>query len=170
MKQLTCEMCGGTDLLKQDGVFVCQTCGTKYSIEEAKKMMVEGTVEVTGTVKVDNSGSVSNYLMMAKNAYDAGNKKEAETYCNKIIEVEPNNHEAWLLKGISAGWQSTLANLRIEESVNCFAKAIDNAPDEEKETIKKQAADELESLSFALVSLTCNNYAKNATEKMQVRL
>ena len=44
MKQLTCEMCGSTDLMKQDGVFVCQSCGTKYSVEEAKKMMVEGTV------------------------------------------------------------------------------------------------------------------------------
>ena len=46
MKQLTCEMCGSTDLMKQDGVFVCQSCGTKYSVEEAKKMMVEGTVQV----------------------------------------------------------------------------------------------------------------------------
>lgn len=25
MKQLTCEMCGSTDLMKQDGVFVCQS-------------------------------------------------------------------------------------------------------------------------------------------------
>ena len=41
MKQLTCEMCGSTDLIKQDGVFVCQTCGCKYSIEEAKKMLIE---------------------------------------------------------------------------------------------------------------------------------
>jgi len=40
MKQLTCELCGGTDLIKQDGVFVCQNCGTKYSVEEAKKMMI----------------------------------------------------------------------------------------------------------------------------------
>ncbi len=46
MKPLTCEMCGSTNLLKQDGVFVCQSCGTKYSVEEAKKMMVEGTVAV----------------------------------------------------------------------------------------------------------------------------
>ena len=37
-------MCGSTDLMKQDGVFVCQSCGTKYSVEEAKKMMVEGNV------------------------------------------------------------------------------------------------------------------------------
>lgn len=37
MKQLTCEMCGSTDLIKEDGVFVCQACGIKYSVEEAKK-------------------------------------------------------------------------------------------------------------------------------------
>ena len=39
MKQLTCEMCGSTDLMKQDGVFVCQVCGTKYTLEEAKRAM-----------------------------------------------------------------------------------------------------------------------------------
>lgn len=37
MKKITCEMCGSADLLKQDGVFVCQNCGTMYSVEEAKK-------------------------------------------------------------------------------------------------------------------------------------
>ena len=35
-------MCGNTDLLKNDGVFICQSCGTKYSVEEAKKMIVDG--------------------------------------------------------------------------------------------------------------------------------
>ena len=78
MKQLTCEMCGSTDLIKQDGVFVCQTCGCKYSVEEARKMMIEGTVEVTGTVKVDNSDAIENYLKMARNALDANNNEEAE--------------------------------------------------------------------------------------------
>ena len=58
MKRLTCEMCGSTDLVKQDGFFVCQTCGTKYSVEEAKKMMIEGTVDVQGTVKVDRSDNM----------------------------------------------------------------------------------------------------------------
>ncbi len=58
MKRLACEMCGSTELIKQDGVFVCQSCGCKYSVEEAKKMMIEGTVNVTGTVKVDNSSLI----------------------------------------------------------------------------------------------------------------
>lgn len=43
MKQLTCEMCEGTNLIKIDGSFTCQSCGTKYSVEEAKKMMLEET-------------------------------------------------------------------------------------------------------------------------------
>ncbi len=160
MKQLTCEMCGSTDLVKQDGVFVCQSCGTKYSIEEAKKMMVEGTVEVAGTVKVDNTDKIENYLMMAENAYDASNQKEAESYCNKIIEIDPDHYQAWFLKGKAAGWQSTLANIRIEESVNCFVKAIENAPEDKVEEIKKKSAEETERLSVALVTLCCNNYAK----------
>lgn len=160
MKQLTCEMCGGTDLIKQDGVFVCQNCGMKYSTEEAKKMMIEGTVEVTGTVKVDDSSKIDNYYTMAENAYDAGNKQEAENYCNKIIEIDPTNYKAWFLKGKAAGWQSTLRNIRIEESVNCFTKAIDNSPEDQIEAIKKEAAAKISSLSKALMSLCCDNFAK----------
>ena len=49
-------MCGSTDLVKKEGLFECQSCGTKYSVEEAKKMMVEGTV------KVDNSDYIKNFL------------------------------------------------------------------------------------------------------------
>lgn len=51
MKQLTCEVCGSTDLIKQDGVFVCQACGCKYSVEDARKMMIEGAVSIEGAVK-----------------------------------------------------------------------------------------------------------------------
>ena len=159
MKRLTCEMCGSTDMLKQDGVFVCQTCGTKYSVEEAKKMMIEGTVNVSGTVKVDNTDKIKNYIEMAKSAYDADNKSEAESYCNRILEIEPENYEAWFLKGKAAGWQSTLANIRIEESVQCFSKAIDYAPEEKVSYIKNNAAKEVSLLSTAMVSLTCNNFA-----------
>ncbi len=158
MKQLTCEMCGSTDLLKQDGVFVCQTCGTKYSVEEAKKMMIEGTVNVSGTVKVDNTDKIKNYLEMANSAYEAGNKNEAESYCNRIIEIEPQNYEAWFMKGKAAGWQSTLANIRIEESVQCFSKAVDYAPEDKVDEIKNEAASEISSLSTALVGLPCNNF------------
>lgn len=94
MKQLTCEMCGSTDLVKQDGFFVCQTCGTKYSVEEAKKMMIEGTVDVQGTVKVDNSQFVEKYLANARRAMDKTDWEEAEKYYNLVEQNSPNNIEA----------------------------------------------------------------------------
>ena len=96
MKQLTCEMCGSTDLIKQDGVFVCQSCGIKYSVEEAKKMMVEveGTVEVTGTVKVDTSDELENLYQIARRARDAENADNASRYYDMILIKDPTSWEA----------------------------------------------------------------------------
>lgn len=36
---LTCELCGSTNFLKDQGVFVCQECGCKYTLEEAREIM-----------------------------------------------------------------------------------------------------------------------------------
>lgn len=94
MKQLTCEMCGGTDLMKQDGAFVCQNCGMKYSVEEAKKMMIEGTVDVQGTVKVDNTAFVERYLQNAHRALMKEDWEEVEKYYNMVEQNAPDNMEA----------------------------------------------------------------------------
>lgn len=95
MKQLTCEMCGSTDLMKQDGVFVCQSCGTKYSVEEARKMMVEGTVDVTGsTVKVDTSAELANLYQIARRAKDDNNGANAAKYYDMILVKDPTSWEA----------------------------------------------------------------------------
>lgn len=95
MKQLTCEMCGATDLLKQDGVFVCQSCGTKYSVEEAKKMMIEGTVDVSGSkVKVDSSEEIENLYQIARRAKDSNNSENAAKYYDMILMKDPYSWEA----------------------------------------------------------------------------
>ena len=94
MKQLTCEMCGSTELIKQDGFFVCQTCGCKYSVEEAKKMMIEGTVDVQGTVKVDNTAFVQKYLANARRAKEKEDWPETEKYYNMVEQNDPTNIEA----------------------------------------------------------------------------
>lgn len=96
MKQLKCEMCGGTDLIKQDGVFVCQSCGVKYSVEEAKRMMVEieGTVEVKGTVKVDSSDGLNNLYQLARRAKESENNDNAAKYYDLILIKDPTSWEA----------------------------------------------------------------------------
>ncbi len=94
MKQLVCEMCGSTDLIKSDGVFVCQSCGCKYSVEEAKKMMIEGTVEVQGTVKVDSSEELKNLYEVARRAKDTDNVEQAITFYEQILMKDPHSWEA----------------------------------------------------------------------------
>ena len=143
MKRLTCEVCGSTDMIKKDGLFECQSCGCKYSIEEVRKMMIEGMVEVTGTVKVDNSDAIVNYLKIAKSALEGGNMKDAEDYCKKILEMDTDAWEAWLIRGKAAGWQSTLAAGRLQEVVYCFTKAIMLCPKDVVEILKDDCRNEL---------------------------
>ena len=94
MKSLTCEMCGSTNLIKNEGVFVCQSCGTKYSVEEAKKMMIEGSVNVEGTIKIDNSNELQNLYEIARRAKITDNIEQAEKYYDKILVCDPNSWEA----------------------------------------------------------------------------
>lgn len=99
MKQLTCEMCGSTDLIKQEGVFVCQSCGCKYSVDEAKKMMVEGTVQVQGTVQIDKSEKFTNLYQMARNALCDRNFNDAYAYSSEAMIINADHAE---LIGIQA--------------------------------------------------------------------
>lgn len=94
MKALTCEMCGSTNLIKEDNVFVCQSCGTKYSAEEAKRMMVEGTVDVKGTVKLDLSDEVKNLYEIARRAKESNNSESAVRYYDMVLVKDPNSWEA----------------------------------------------------------------------------
>ncbi len=125
MKRLTCEMCGGTDLVKDDGVFVCQNCGCKYSIEEARKMMVEGVVEVKGTVSIETDQAIAHNLELARTANKSDNYAQAETYADKVIGMDAGNLEAWFIKGHSANYQSTYGNDRLAEALNCYIKVIE---------------------------------------------
>lgn len=122
MKRLTCEMCGSTDLVKQEGVFVCQSCGCKYSVEEAKKMMVEGMVSI------DHSGELERYKKLMMDAYSAGNLDETLKYANKVLELDEVNYWAELCKGTSIMWKSTTRNNRIAEGVSYWNYALKHVP------------------------------------------
>lgn len=119
MKQLVCEMCGSTDLIKEGGVFVCQSCGCKYSVEEAKKMMVEGVVSV------DKSDDARRFLDLARQARKASNNSKAEDYASQVLEIDTNNYEAWFIQGSAIGWQASIANDRYQEAFSCFNKMLE---------------------------------------------
>lgn len=144
MKRLTCEMCGGTDLIKQDGVFVCQNCGMKYSVEDAKKMMIEGTVDVKGTVKVDTSGELENLYQIARRAKDDNNGENAAKYYDMILLKDPTSWEASFYVVYFKALECKIAQIRsaaISVS-NCEKNVLmlirDNVPEDEQADAVKE--------------------------------
>lgn len=100
MKQLTCEMCGGTDLIKQDGVFVCQSCGCKYSVEEAKKMMIEGNVDVSGsTVKIDNSAEIEYLNDKLNRSVEIKDYDSMLRISDELLRINKDNPDALFIYG-----------------------------------------------------------------------
>ena len=90
---IKCEICDSSNLLKQDGVFVCQDCGARYTTEEIRKMVtdvapvapapVEKTVPVEEKPKKDEE--IAQLLEWARDAYKAGNKGAGDTYLDKAV-------------------------------------------------------------------------------------
>ena len=156
MAALVCDLCGGKLMMKAGGIAACDSCGMEHGADRIK----EKVQEIRGVVKVDSSHMIENYLEMARNAKDSGNNTEAETYCNRIIEIDPSNHHAWMLKGEAAAWQSTLQDSRIGEGVNSFIRGINCAPEDEKNNLIDYAKEQIKSLSSAMLSLRANRFAK----------
>ena len=105
MKALVFELCGGNDVVKRDGYFICQNCGTKYSLEEAKKIILEGKVDVSGsTIKVDESESIERNLLIARRAIQKKDWKEAEEYYSNVEQYDPTNTEAFLYCSFAKVW------------------------------------------------------------------
>ena len=160
MKQLTCEMCGGTDLIKQDGVFLCQNCGMKYSVEEAKKMMIEGTVDVQGTVKVDNSAFVEKYLANARRARQKEDWEETEKYYNMVEQNDPTNIEAIFYSSYGKA-KTSLTNDDIYKRKAVF-KVLQNCVSiiDDNYTIEKEEEELqiIEQITVDIINMASSNY------------
>lgn len=187
MRQVTCEMCGSTDMIKQDGVFVCRTCGMKYSVEEAKKMMIEGTVEVTGTVnvtgstiKVDNAEFVDKYLQNARRAKQKEDWEEVEKYYNMVEQYDPSNIEAIFYSAYGKARLSMVDSdiFKRRQICDVFCNSISIIDDnysveksEENQDIVSQMNDDLFSMyrtSFVYTEKTVNGVKSNNTSETYI--
>ena len=153
MKQLTCEMCGGTDMIKKDGVFVCQSCGTKYSVEEAKKLMIEGPVEVTGTVKIDSAESFNKALKNARGAKEEKNWNLATKYYEEVRNIDPENWEAIFYNNYSKSMDGTIGDIpsSARSLSNCLKTVIrcvqNHLPENEKQPAVEQMSKDIKDIS-----------------------
>lgn len=98
MKKIVCEMCDSSNFLKQDGMYVCQECGAKYTVEEAKKLMVEVDGDVPAAPAApaapDNSQRVENLRKLAQRAKEESNSEMAAKYYEQLLMECPDDWEA----------------------------------------------------------------------------
>lgn len=175
MKTLKCELCGGVDLVKKDGFFVCEHCRVRYSVEEAKKMMIDGTVEVTGTVKVDSSEKLENLYQLARRAKDNNNADDAIKYYELILLDDVNSWEAELYKTYFRAMVCTTNNFTtmIAPIKSCIStvftiikKNIEN--ENEFENNLNEAVSAFETIISAFCALANEHYKNDNKEREKI--
>lgn len=172
MKQIVCEVCGSNDLVKEDGCFICQYCGAKYSPEEAKRLIVEvnGKVDVSGSkVTVDNTSFVERSLENARRAKAKEDWEECEKYYNMVEQYEPTNIEAIFYSSYGKARMALVDSERfkreqkikvLKNSISVIDDNYDNSPDkyeENKVLIQNINADLLSMMNSSFVMNTVNN-------------
>ncbi len=101
---LKCPSCGSV-MGKPDhtGLVQCGYCGT--------------TITYHPPVEKVERKNVERFLELCKVAIDGSNYDEALQYSNKILEIDPENFNAWIYKAVSIFWQTTAANNRYDEAM-----------------------------------------------------
>lgn len=157
MDKIACEMCGSNDLIKNDGIYVCQHCGMHYTPEEAKKLMV------SGTVKIDNSDFVEKYLQNARRAKAKEDWEETEKYYNLVEQNDPSNIEAIFYSSYGKAKSSlTDGDLYKRQAAfkvlnNCVS-ILDENFDMEKEESQREI---IKQISDDIVLMSGSNYVFN---------
>lgn len=89
---MTCPNCGANFDMNGDLDFgVCNFCGTKIAVEKT-------IVEHRGSVSVKGVADVDAILDRASLFLEDGNFDDALRYCEKALDIDPRNPEAYILK------------------------------------------------------------------------
>jgi len=92
MKKIVCEMCECTEFIKEDGLFVCQECGCKYTVEEAKKLMQDIDIEAAlDDIMQDLENEIENEVQDLENQLGIDNEYSSNRQTNDIPLHTPDS-------------------------------------------------------------------------------
>lgn len=104
MKYIVCEVCGGSDILKDNGVFICQLCGCKYSLEEVKKMIAESDSFVQGrdvSTRDNQTDEYKSILMATRDAMVDGRFDSAYSNSIRLLAMRPDVPELVAIQALA---------------------------------------------------------------------
>lgn len=160
MAAIVCELCGSVDVVKQDGYFICQHCGTKYTLDEARKLI--------GTVKIDKTDDTEKLLVLARRARDDNNSENAEKYYGLILQDDPNNWEAAFFQVYFHSMQCKIVNISSAayDVANCMDSTLrliyELGDEEEKGTAIDTVVQYSISITTTLADAANNHYNRHA--------
>jgi hypothetical protein len=104
VKAMICEMCGSNNIAKEQGEYVCRSCGCKYSAEDAKKLLVE----VDGPIEVKGVSTVENDLIRGDQCLDVQDWESALGIFASAIAKDATCFQAWYgcLRAMSKDFQA----------------------------------------------------------------
>ena len=107
---LKCPSCGSV-MGKPDntGLIQCGYCGT--------------TITYQPPVEKVERKNIERFLEICKAALEGSNYDEALQYANRILEIDPENFDAWVNKAIATFWLTTVANNRFDEAMGYLSRA-----------------------------------------------
>ena len=161
MQAMVCELCNSNDIVKSDGVYVCQHCGTKYTVEEAKKLI--------GTVKIDKSEETEKYLTLARRARDEENIENAIKYYDMVLRDNPDNWEASFYQVYFQAMNCKIAGISnaatsVTNTIKPTFKLIkENVANDEQQKAVVEVMMRAISLATMLANAANNHYSKHST-------
>ena len=165
MKAIVCEMCGSNDLIKIDGQYQCQHCKTKYTVDEARKLLVEGKINVTGTVQIDNSNNTETFEKLAFRAYENQQYDQAYEYYSKLLEIDADNWLYVFRKGECSSRISSVADFKVDNIVIACKEALklidENTLEEDIKEVHYKMATEINDVAVYFRKMAGSNYSKN---------
>lgn len=123
MNKVFCEACGSNDLVKdQNDYFVCQHCGTKYTVD-AVKAMIQGSVEI-----VVGKEELHRILNNAKTFSELGgleNRKKSLACSHEAMDNFPSYIEAWTSYiELQLKWYSRIKSIPADKEISDIENAI----------------------------------------------
>lgn len=162
MKRMICELCECNEFVKDGGMFICQGCGTKYTLAEAKALMQEceesTAAPVITAAPVAPAVQAENLLVLADSAIASGNFQQAGGYADKILEKDGSCVKAWLIKAACLCGQTNSQQPRTNEIISCWTIALKHTPENEQASCRQQICQQAEGMLRGMVDDVCRNF------------
>lgn len=101
MKRLICEVCGSNGFTKRDGLFVCDYCETKYTSQEAQKIIIEGPIIIERYAELDK------LTALVEQSFEQQKYADLETFAGEVVRIVPDDEMMHFYRNVGIAGQHT---------------------------------------------------------------